>query len=692
MFKQVRLVKRVFQGIMKQVRKRGREAMGKYDNDVKRLLELVGGKENIQAVSHCMTRMRFVLIDPKKADEKAIEELPSVKGTFTQAGQYQVIIGNDVAVFYNKFTKYAGIEGVSKDAVKAAAKTNQNIAQKIMGTLGEIFAPLIPALICGGLVLGFRNVIGEINFFNNGTQSLADISQFWSGMYNFLWLIGEAVFHLLPVGIVWSITKKMGTTQILGIILGLTLVSSQLLNGFDVANTPASEIPVWDFGFFKVQMIGYQGQVIAAMMAGFVLVYLEKFFKKICPEVISMIVVPFCSLVPAVIIAHTIVGPIGWTIGNAIGNVVYAGLTSDFRFLFAAVFGLLYAPLVMTGLHHMTNAIDSQLLNTPAQSTILWPMIALSNIAQGSSVLAMSVLQKKNERAQQVNVPACISCYLGVTEPALFGVNLKYVFPLVCGMIGSCCAAMISVGFGVEALSIGVGGLPGILSIKPEYWLIFLFAMAVAIVIPFTLTFIVGRIKLSKEDRFGREDAAPAVETADGTEADKAVQAADSADSAAVSNTGAADVKELKSILDGKVMPIEEAPDDVFSQKIMGDGVAIEPSNTVVTAPADCDVSVVMADTGHACGLTLPNGVELLIHVGVDTVDMGGDGFKLLVNEGDHVKAGQKLIEFDPEKIKAAGHPCTTMLIVTAEGSAANIQMHSGMEAKAGETPVITWN
>ena len=653
--------------------------MGKYENDVKRLLDLIGGKANIQAVSHCMTRMRFVLVDPKKADEKAIEELPSVKGTFTQAGQYQVIIGNDVSVFYNEFTAYAGIEGVSKDAVKAAAKTNQNPLQKIMGTLGEIFAPLIPALICGGLVLGFRNVIGEINFFNNNTQSLADISQFWSGMYNFLWLIGEAVFHLLPVGIVWSITKKMGTTQILGIVLGLTLVSSQLLNGFSVADTPVSEIPVWDFGFFKVQMIGYQGQVIAAMMAGFVLVYLEKFFKKICPEVISMIVVPFCSLVPAVIIAHTIVGPIGWKIGNAIGDVVYSGLTSDFRFLFAAVFGLLYAPLVMTGLHHMTNAIDSQLLASPSKSTILWPMIALSNIAQGSSVLAMSVLQKKNERAQQVNVPACISCYLGVTEPALFGVNLKYVFPLVCGMIGSCCAAMISVGFGVEALSIGVGGLPGILSIKPEYYLIFLLAMAVAIVIPFTLTFLVGRIKLSKEDRYGKEAAAPA-----------AAPEAEAVSVKTKTESAAADVKELKSILDGKVMPIEEAPDDVFSQKIMGDGLAIEPSNNVVTAPADCDVSVVMADTGHACGLSLPNGVELLIHVGVDTVDMGGDGFKLLVKEGDHVKAGQPLIEFDPAKIKAAGHPCTTMLIVTSEGNAANIKMHSGIDAKAGETTVIS--
>ena len=656
--------------------------MGKYDNDVKRLLDLIGGKGNIQAVSHCMTRMRFVLVDPKKADEKAIEDLPSVKGTFTQAGQYQVIIGNDVSTFYNEFTSYAGIKGVSKDAVKAAAKTNQNPIQKIMGTLGEIFAPLIPALICGGLVLGFRNIIGEINFFNNGTESLADVYQFWNGMYNFLWLIGEAVFHLLPVGIVWSITKKMGTTQILGIVLGLTLVSSQLLNGFSVADTPADQIPYWDFGFAKVEMIGYQGQVIAAMMAGFVLVYLEKFFKKICPEVVSMIVVPFCSLVPAVIIAHTIVGPIGWTIGNAIGDVVYAGLTSDFRFLFAAVFGLLYAPLVMTGLHHMTNAIDTQLINT-ADSTILWPMIALSNIAQGSSVLAMSFLQKKNERAQQVNVPACISCYLGVTEPALFGVNLKYGFPLVCGMIGSCCAAMMSVGFGVEALSIGVGGLPGILSIKPEFWLYFLLAMAVAIVIPFILTTIVGRIKLTKEDRFGRE-AAPAADTASETTA--AVEA--KTDDAAP----AADVKELKSILDGKVMPIEEAPDDVFSQKIMGDGLAIEPSNTVVTAPADCDVSIVMADTGHACGLTLPNGLELLIHVGVDTVDMGGDGFKLLVHEGDHVKAGQPLIEFDPAKIKAAGHPCTTMLIVTGEGSAANIKMHSGMDAKAGETTVISWD
>ena len=652
--------------------------MAKYEQDVQALLRLIGGKENIRAVSHCMTRMRFVLADEKKADTDGIGKLPSVKGTFTQAGQYQVIIGNDVSTFYNEFTAYAGIEGVSKDAAKQAAKTNQNVVQRIMSNLGEIFAPLIPALICGGLILGFRNIIGEINFFNNGTQSLADISQFWAGTYNFLWLIGEAVFHLLPVGIVWSITKKMGTTQILGIVLGLTLVSSQLLNGFSVASTPADQIPVWDFGFAKVQMIGYQGQVIAAIMAGFVLVYLEKFFRKICPQVISMIVVPFCSLLPAVIIAHTIVGPIGWKIGNFIADVVYGGLTSGFGVLFAGVFGLLYAPIVMTGLHHMTNAIDSQLVSM-YDGTILWPMIALSNIAQGSAVLAMAVLQKKNDRAKQINIPACISCYLGVTEPALFGVNLKYVFPLVCGMIGSAIAAMVSVGFGVQAVSIGVGGIPGILSIYSQYWGIFLVCMLIAIVVPFALTFLVGSRKLSAADRYGEADENAAASN-DAVVSENVTAAIDSAEGGT-----------LKSPLDGRIIPIEEIPDEVFSQKIMGDGVGIEPTGNTVYAPADATVGVVMADSKHACGLVLDNGMEILIHVGIDTVDMNGDGFELFVKEGDRVKTGDPLISFTPEKIKAAGHPMTTAFLITDNGSAADVRFKPNQEAKAGQTVIAEY-
>lgn len=622
--------------------------MGKFEKDAKDLLEYVGGKENINAVSHCVTRMRFVLVDSKKADVDKIESLPSAKGTFTQSGQFQVIIGNEVSEFYNDFVKVSGIEGVSKDAVKDASKTNQTWLQKMMGALGEIFAPLIPALICGGLILGFRNIIGEINFFNNGTQSLADISQFWAGTYSFLWLIGEDVFHLLPVGIVWSITKKMGTTEILGIVLGLTLVSPQLLNGFSVASTPADQIPVWDFGFAQVQMIGYQGQVIAAMMAGFVLVYLEKFFRKVTPSVISMIVVPFCSLVTAVIIAHTIVGPIGWAIGNAIADIVYGGLTSSFGVLFAAVFGLIYAPIVMTGLHHMTNAIDTTLANMFG-GTILWPMIALSNIAQGSSVLAMSILQRHDERAQQINVPACISCYLGVTEPALFVVNMKYGFPLVCGMIGSAIAAVISVGFGVQAFSIGVGGLPGIISIKPEYWIYFLLAMAVAIVIPFTLTMIVGKKKLAVPVQKHEE-------------------------------------KDFISSMQGRLMPLSEVEDQVFSQGLMGDGFAVELKDGEVLAPFSGEV-VMTFPTKHAYGLRREDGLEVLIHIGMDTVQLNDEGFESFVQQGDHVTQGQVLAKVNIDYVLSQGKSVISPVVFT---SGQHIECQ-GQDVKYNQENIFKW-
>ena len=660
--------------------------MGKYTEDAGRLLDLVGGKGNISAVTHCMTRMRFVLVDPGKADVEAIEELPSAKGTFTQAGQFQVIIGNDVADFYQEFTAISGIEGVSKEAAKEAAGANQNPLQRAMGILGEIFAPIIPALICGGLILGFRNIIGEVNFFTDagafdlqhGTKSIADMWTFWNGMYNFLWVIGEAVFHMLPVGICWSVTRKMGTTQILGIVLGLTLVSPQLLNGFSAATATAEDIAAhtYDFGFYSFLGTGYQGQVIASLMAAFVLVWLEKFFTRVTPEVVRMIVVPFMSLVPAVFIAHLVVGPIGWAIGNAIAEVVNWGLSSNVRVLFAALFGAVYAPLVMTGLHHMTNAIDTQLVNQLGYTT-LWPMIALSNIAQGSAVLAMTVLQRRNERAEQVNIPACISCYLGVTEPALFGVNLKYKFPLVCGMIGSACAAMVCTGFGVQALSIGVGGLPGILSIVFNFWGIFAACMLIAIVVPFALTYFVGMRQLGEKDRGVVTAAAPA----------KAPEAAAPAPSAAATD------RVLLAPLSGTVRPITEMPDPVFSSKAMGDGLAIEPAagaDTVV-APADATVAATMPGSNHAIGLVLDDGMELLVHVGVDTVEMGGDGFSCLVEQGQRVSAGQPLMTFSAEKIRAAGHPTAVAFVVTGEGSATGLALLDGMDAEAGVTTVATY-
>ncbi len=659
--------------------------MGKYEQEARELLTLVGGRENVAAVSHCMTRMRFVLNEPEKADIEKIEAMKCVKGSFTQSGQFQVIIGNTVADFYNDFTAVAGIEGVSKDEVKQAAKKNQNVLQRMVTALAEIFAPLIPAIITGGLILGFCNCINSLYLFENGTKTLCDISQFWSGVNSFLGLIGEAVFNMLPVGICWSVTKKMGTTQMLGIVLGLTLVSGQLLNAYSVATTPAADIPVWDFGYFKVNMIGYQAQVLPAILAAFTLVYLEKFFRKITPQVVSMIVVPFCSLVLAVVMAHFVLGPIGWKIGSAISSVVYAGITGSFKVIFGAVFGFIYAPLVITGLHHMSNAIDLQ-LQADYGGTMLWPMIALSNIAQGSAVLGMIILQRKNARAQEVNVPAGVSCYLGVTEPAIFGVNLKYGFPFVCGMVGSACAAVVSVATNTTANSIGVGGLPGILSIQPQYMGTFALSMAVAIAVPLVLTLIVGKKKLSPGD-MGEDAEQTSAEEAEQIFAEDAVQASrNKAVPEAAAEAGR--TGELKAFLKGKVIPLKEVNDGVFSEGVMGDGLAIIPENEVLYAPADGEVAVLMQDSRHACGLKLDCGIELLLHIGIDTVDMKGDGFEYLIEEGQRVKTGTPLIRFSRQKIKEAGHPDVTVCVITDGGDEKQFEFHTGIEAEEKVTVI----
>lgn len=653
--------------------------MGKYEEDAKALLRLVGGKDNIAAVSHCMTRMRFALVDEAKADVRAIEAMKAVKGCFTQSGQFQVIIGNTVADFYNDFISAAGVEGVSKDAVKQAAKKNQNVVQRVIAAMAEIFAPLIPAIITGGLILGFRNCIDSLYLLENGTKTLCDVSQFWAGIDSFLWLIGEAIFHMLPVGICWSVTKKMGTTQMLGIVLGLTLVSGQLLNAYAVAGTAAADIPKWNFGGFQVNMIGYQGQVLPAILAAFTLVYLEKFFRKITPQAISMIIVPFCSLLLSVMAAHFILGPIGWKIGSLISSVVFAGITGTFRILFGAVFGTIYAPLVITGLHHMSNAIDLQLI-ADYGGTMLWPMIALSNIAQGSAVLGMIWLQRKDAEAQEVNIPACISCYMGVTEPAIFGVNLKRGFPFICGMIGSGLAAIVCVAAGTTANAIGVGGIPGILSIQTPFIASFAICMLIAFGVPFLLTVIVGSKRLDRA-----EGSAAPVEKNESENGEKITS------DESGNRKPEEKIKDFTAFLTGKAIPLEEVGDGVFSEKIMGDGLAILPENNVLYAPADAVVEAVMPDSKHACGLKMENGMEVLLHIGIDTVTMNGDGFEYLIEKGQRVTAGTPLIKFDRDKIKAAGHPDVTMCIIANEGSAHDIQFYTGAYVTAKETRIAAY-
>ena len=653
--------------------------MGKFEQEAKDLLQAIGGKENVTAVTHCATRMRFVLGDEKKANIKAIESIPAVKGTFTNAGQFQVIIGNDVPIFYNDFSAVSGIEGVSKEAAKSAAKSNQNAVQRVMTTLAEIFTPIIPALIVGGLILGFRNVLEGVHWSMLNGKSITEVSQFWAGINHFLWLPGEAIFHFLPVGITWSVSRKMGTSQILGIVMGICLVSPQLLNAYSVASTPAAEIAknwVWDFGFFTVNRIGYQAQVIPALLAGLSLSYLEIFWRKHIPEVVSMIFVPFLSLIPALILAHTVLGPIGWSIGQGLSTVVLAGLTGPVKWLFGAIFGALYAPFVITGLHHMTNAIDTQLI-ADAGGTGLWPMIALSNIAQGSAVFAYFLMHRHDEREAQISLPATISAYLGVTEPALFGVNVKYIYPFIAGMIGSSIAGLLSVTFNITAQSIGIGGLPGILSIQPQYMLPFAMIMLVAVAVPMALTYFFRKAGLFTKTEDSTELQA---EFAAQEEAEFVVHA----EPTALVNTA-----QLVSPLAGQVKPLSQATDPVFSSGVMGQGVVIEPSQGELVSPVNGTVTVLFP-TKHAVGIVSEEGVELLMHIGMDTVSLDGKGFEAHVAQGDKVVVGQQLISFDTNVIKEAGLITQTPVIITNQDDfQADVEGDLPRDIKRGDVLMI---
>lgn len=461
--------------------------------NIDKLVEYIGGRENIATVTHCITRLRFVLNDESKVDAKAIEELPMVKANFSTGGQYQVVIGQEVGDYYKILLQKTGLASVDKEQVKAAARQNQKWYESLISHMADIFIPLLPALISGGLILGFRNVIGDIKMFEDGTKTLVEISAFWASMHSFLWIIGEAIFHFLPVGICWSIARKMGTSPILGIVLGITLVSPQLMNSYALG----SQLPeAWNFGWFAVEKVGYQAQVIPAIMAGLTLSYIERFMNKIVPDFLNLIIVPVISIILAVFLAHTVIGPIGREIGNGVAYVVKAAMTGEFAPIGAALFGFLYAPLVVTGVHQTSLAIDMQMIQSMG-GTPVWPLIALSNIAQASAVVAVFMMTKKMT-VREVALPAALSAYLGVTEPAMYGINLKYRFPMLCAMIGSACAALICGFSGVLAGSIGVGGLPGILSIQHQFWATFAVAMLVAIIVPIALTMMMYKRKALK--------------------------------------------------------------------------------------------------------------------------------------------------------------------------------------------------
>ncbi|MCY9264801.1 PTS system trehalose-specific EIIBC component [Bacillus haynesii] len=465
------------------------------NQSARRIVDAVGGADNIAAVTHCVTRLRFALLDESKVDQEVLEQIDVVKGSFSTNGQFQVVIGQGtVNNVYAELVKATGIGESSKDDVKKASEKNMNPLQRAVKTLADIFIPILPAIVTAGLLMGINNILTAQDIFFSG-KSIVEVYPQWADLANMINLIAGTAFAFLPALIGWSAVKRFGGNPLLGIVLGVMLVHPDLLNAWGYgAAEQSGEIPVWNLFGLEVQKVGYQGQVLPILLASYLLAKIERFLTKRTPESIQLLVVAPITLLVTGFASFIIIGPITF----AIGNVLTSGLIAvfeQFALLGGLLYGGLYAALVITGMHHTFLAVDLQLIGSKLGGTFLWPMLALSNIAQGSAALAMMFIVK-DEKQKGLSLTSGISAYLGITEPALFGVNLRYRFPFVIAMISSGVAGMFISSQGVLASSVGVGGVPGIFSIMSQYWGAFAIGMAIVLIAPFAGTYLYAKLKM----------------------------------------------------------------------------------------------------------------------------------------------------------------------------------------------------
>ncbi|MCY8005480.1 PTS system trehalose-specific EIIBC component [Bacillus haynesii] len=465
------------------------------NQSARRIVDAVGGADNIAAVTHCVTRLRFALLDESKVDQEVLEQIDVVKGSFSTNGQFQVVIGQGtVNNVYAELVKATGIGESSKDDVKKASEKNMNPLQRAVKTLADIFIPILPAIVTAGLLMGINNILTAQDIFFSG-KSIVEVYPQWADLANMINLIAGTAFAFLPALIGWSAVKRFGGNPLLGIVLGVMLVHPDLLNAWGYgAAEQSGDIPVWNLFGLEVQKVGYQGQVLPILLASYLLAKIERFLTKRTPESIQLLVVAPITLLVTGFASFIIIGPITF----AIGNVLTSGLIAvfeQFALLGGLLYGGLYAALVITGMHHTFLAVDLQLIGSKLGGTFLWPMLALSNIAQGSAALAMMFIVK-DEKQKGLSLTSGISAYLGITEPALFGVNLRYRFPFVIAMISSGVAGMFISSQGVLASSVGVGGVPGIFSIMSQYWGAFAIGMAIVLIAPFAGTYLYAKLKM----------------------------------------------------------------------------------------------------------------------------------------------------------------------------------------------------
>ena len=647
-----------------------------YRKTAQEILDQVGGSKNIVSAAHCATRLRLVIADNSKADKGAIENIDGVKGVFEASGQLQIILGTGtVNKVFDEFIAIAGITASSKAEAKEAAAQKQNVFMRAIKLLGDIFVPIIPAIVASGFLMGIMNSLDFM--INNGFISM-DTS---SSIYVFANLFSNTAYTFLQILIAFSAAKAFGANPYLGAVIGMIMINPALQNAYTVATEGVQQTQSVFFGLYDIDMVGYQGHVIPVVIAVWLLSVIEKKLHKIVPEVLDLFVTPLVSVFVTGYLTLSIIGPVFVWAENAILGGIQWMLTLPLG-IGSLIMGGLYAPTVVTGIHQMYTAID---IGQIAQYGVTYwlPLASAANVAQGAAALAVA-LKSRDKKIRSLALPSSLSAFMGITEPAIFGVNLRFFKPFIAGCIGGGCGALYASLVHLGAKGTGVTGIFGIL-LCLEQPVQYVIEMAIAVGVAFVISFIMYKDQKPKAETAGIEAkasaGAAAAETA-GTE--KETGAAANAEDVTTQITEEA----VKSPVRGKIIPLSEVSDETFSSEMLGTTVAVEPEDGRVVSPCDGEVINVF-DTGHAVCIATKSGGELLIHIGVDTVKLGGKGFTKKVSDGQQVRAGDVLIEADLDTIRAEGYPAATMVILTNADEYSEVEK-AAPGAVGTDDPVMT--
>ena len=635
-----------------------------YRKTAQDILDHVGGSKNIASAAHCATRLRLVIADNKKVSKEALENIDGVKGVFEASGQLQIILGTGtVNKVFAEFIDIAGITASSKAEAKEAAAEKQNWFMRAIKLLGDIFVPIIPAIVASGFLMGIMNSLDFMN--SNGFLHINT----HSSIYVFANLFSNIAYTFLQILIAFSAAKAFGANQYLGAVIGMIMIHPSLQNAYTVATEGVQQTQSVFFGLFKIDMVGYQGHVIPVIIAVWILAVIEKKLHKIVPEVLDLFVTPLVSVFVTGYLTLSIVGPIFVWAENAILGAIQWMLTLPLG-IGSLIMGGLYAPTVVTGIHQMYTAIDIGQL--AKYGVTYWlPLASAANVAQGAAALAVGI-KSKDKKIKSLALPSSLSAFMGITEPAIFGVNLRFFKPFIAGCIGGGCGALYASLVHLGAKGTGVTGIFGILLCLNQP-LQYLIEMVIAVGVAFVISFLIYK------------DAEPKAATADAAET-AAVENMETTDAVATDDTAAdttaATTEEtLTSPVNGTQIPLAEVADETFASEMLGATVAVEPADGKIVAPCDGEVSNIF-ETGHAVCITTEAGGELLIHIGIDTVKMDGKGFTKKVSDGDKVHAGDILVEADLEEIKNAGYQTTTMMILTNTDEFGNVTKAEPAEVK----------